>query len=67
MRTKPKNGDRVSILVPGKYERYGIVLGTDYHPFGIDDAVQIRFEGEPGEKPPEWWDIRYVSIRNNDK
>lgn len=57
--TKPEAGDRVNILVPGNWERYSTVLETDYHPFGIDDAVKIRFDDEIG-KTPEWWSLRWV-------
>lgn len=67
MRTKLEKGDRVSILILGKYERHGMVVDTDYHPLGIDDAIQIKFEDEPGDKPAGWWDARYVIVRSDKK
>lgn len=56
---KPEVGDEVSVLVPGRWERRGVVVQTDYHPLGVDDAVLIRFSGEIA-RGPEWWDARYV-------
>lgn len=52
-------GDKISILVPGSWQRHGEVVETDYHPLGIDDAVKIKFHDEPGNRT-EWFDIRWV-------
>ncbi len=60
--TRPKVGDRVSILVPGSWQRFGVVTNTDYHPMGVDDAVEIKFEDEPVKSRPLWWDARWVRI-----
>ena len=53
MRELPQVGDRVSILIPNIWERFGTVVETGYHPMGIDDAVKIKFEDEPTVKPAE--------------
>lgn len=59
--SKPQVGDRVSVLVPGNWERRGIVVKTDYHPLGIDDAVKVMFDDNATTtRPPEWWDTRWV-------
>lgn len=55
----PQVGDRVTILVPGGWQRFGTVIETDYHPFGLDDAVKIRFEDEVSKRD-EWWLSRWV-------
>ena len=61
---RPKVGDRVSVMVVGCYQRFGVVIETDYHPFGTDDSVKIKFDPEPITKQPEWWSLRWVMKEN---
>lgn len=55
----PVVGDIVSILVPGNYVRYGKVIETDYHPYGLHDAVKIQIDDEL-DKNADWWNTRWV-------
>ncbi len=62
--TKPQVGDLVSVLVPGVWERRGVVEETDYHPLGVDDAVKIRFDdGIHNLRCSAWWSLRWVVVR----
>ncbi len=58
---RPQVGDKVTIQVPGLWPLRGVVIDTDYHPLGIDDAVKIEIEEMmPVKKASQWWDLRYV-------
>ena len=57
--SKPQVGDRVIIKAPLVWERRGVVEDVDYHPLGIDDAVQVRCDDPPSLK---WWSVRWVFV-----
>lgn len=52
-------GDRVSVLIPGSWERRGVVIETDLHPLGIGDSVKVKFD-DGFDREPTWWDVRWV-------
>ena len=58
---KPQVGDRVVVRAPGEWERRGVVVDTDYHPLGLDDAARVRLDDAP-VPDVRWLGLRWVSL-----
>lgn len=60
MKRKPEPGDQVVVFTPGRYQRFGKVIATDYHPFGVDDAALVLF-GDEINDDAEWVILSYIA------